>query len=106
VTLVDRRQRPLDFVDDEIEDALYYQMRDEGVTIRFGEEVESVTLTEDDKVRVKAKSGKQFTSEGLMFAAGRVGASRALNLEAVGLATDDRGRIKVNEHFQTENENI
>jgi len=101
VTVIDRRNRPLDFVDDEVEDALYYQMRDEGVTLRFGETVEGVTLTEDDKVRVTTESGKQFTSDSLMFAAGRVGASKALNLEAAGLETDGRGRIVVDEHFRT-----
>ncbi|MEZ5364497.1 MAG: Si-specific NAD(P)(+) transhydrogenase [Bryobacterales bacterium] len=106
VTVIDRRERPLDFVDDEIEDALYYQMRDEGVTLRFGEEVLSVSRPSDDKVHVETKSGKQFTSDALMFAAGRVGASSALNLEAIGLETDERGRIKVDEHYRTAVPNI
>jgi NAD(P) transhydrogenase len=106
VTLIDRRERPLDFVDDEIEDALYYQMRDEGVTLRFGEEVHSVTRPNDDKVHVETKSGKQFTSDALMFAAGRVGASGNLNLGAIGLEIDDRGRICVNQHYQTAVENV
>ena len=106
VTIIDRRERPLDFVDDEIEDALYYQMRDEGVTLRFGEEVETVTRPSDDKVHVLTKSGKQFTSDALMFAAGRVGASSKLNLEAVGLMTDDRGRIAVDEHYRTAVESV
>lgn len=106
VTLIDGRDRPLDFVDDEIEDALYYQMRDEEVTLRFGEHVESVVKTDDGHVKVTTQSGKQFTSDSLMFAAGRVGASGALNLAAVGLETDKRGRIAVNDHFQTAAENV
>jgi NAD(P) transhydrogenase len=106
VTIIDRRERPLDFVDDEIEDALYYQMRDEGVTLRFGEEVQTVTKPSDDKVHVLTKSGKQFTSDALMFAAGRVGASAKLNLEAIGLETDDRGRISVDEHYRTAVESV
>jgi NAD(P) transhydrogenase len=106
VTIIDRRERPLDFVDDEIEDALYYQMRDEGVTLRFGEEVQTVTKPSDDKVHVLTKSGKQFTSDALMFAAGRVGASAKLNLEAIGLETDDRGRIAVDEHYRTAVESV
>ncbi len=101
VTLIDRRNRPLDFVDDEIEDDFYYQMREDGITLRFGEEVDSVTKTNEDKVLVRTKSGKQFKSDSMMLAAGRVGASAALNLEAVGLAADDRGRLQVNGHFQT-----
>ena len=46
-------------------------MRDEGVTLRFGEEVHSVTRPGDGKVHVETKSGKRFTSDALMFAAGR-----------------------------------
>ncbi len=106
VTVIDRRQRPLDFVDDEIEDALYYQMRDEGITARFGEEVESVSRTDHDKVLVTTKSGKQFKSDSMMLAAGRVGAVAALNLDAISLPSDNRGRIIVNEHFQTCVDNV
>ena len=101
VTLVDGRHRPLEFVDDEIEDALYYHMRDEGIGLRFGETVSSVKMTDDDKVLVTTESGKQLSSEALMFAAGREGCSKSLNLEAVGIETDSRDRIGVNEHYQT-----
>ena len=45
VTLIDGRQRPLDFIDNEVEDNLYFHMRDEGITLRFGEKVSSVQLT-------------------------------------------------------------
>lgn len=106
VTLIDGRARPLDFVDDEIEDALYYQMRDEGVSVRFRETVSEVVRTDDGRVSVSTESGKKFTSDALMFAAGRVGACRELNLEAIGLETDKRGRIAVNSHFQTSVENV
>jgi len=106
VTLIDGRARPLDFVDDEIEDALYYQMRDEGLSVRFRETVSTVVHTDDGKVCVSTESGKKFTGDALMFAAGRVGASGKLNLEGVGLEADQRGRIQVDEHFRTAVENI
>ncbi len=106
VTLVDGRHRPLEFVDDEIEDALYYHMRDEGIGLRFGETVSSVKMTDDDKVLVTTESGKHLSSEALMFAAGREGCSKSLNLEAVGIETDARDRISVNSHYQTSVDNI
>ncbi len=99
VTLIDGRQRPLDFIDDEVEDNLYFHMRDEGITLRFGEKVSTVQRTEDDRVRIRMESGKELKSDSLMFAAGRVGASKDLNLEAIGLETDQRGRIKVVDEF-------
>lgn len=106
VTLLDRRPRPLDFVDDEVEDALYYQMRNEGVTLRYGEDVEAVSRTEDGQVEIKTKSGKTLKVESLMLAAGRVGAGEALNLGAIGIETDKRGRISVDEHFRTSVEGV
>jgi NAD(P) transhydrogenase len=105
VTIIDGRERPLDFIDDEIEDALYYHMRDEGVQLRFGETVSRVQRN-GDKVEVFLESGKQLTTESLMFAAGRVGASSDLNIEAVGIETDARGRIKVDEHLRTSVHNV
>jgi NAD(P) transhydrogenase len=105
VTLIDGRERPLDFMDDEIEDALYYHMRDEGVQLRFGETVSRVQRN-GDKVEVCMESGKQLTTDSLMFAAGRVGASSDLNIEAVGIETDARGRIKVDEHLRTSVEGV
>jgi NAD(P) transhydrogenase len=104
-TLIDGRERPLEFIDDEIEDALYYHMRDEGVLLRFSETVSKVQRN-GDKVEVLMESGKQLTTDSLMFAAGRVGASADLNLEAVGIETDAKGRIKVDENFRTSLKNV
>ena len=106
VTLIDGRQRPLEFVDDEIEDALYFYMRDQGITVRFGENVSRVQLTDEGKVRVGMESGKELTTDALMFAAGRMGASEDLNLQAIGLEPDDRGRLKVDEGYRTSVENV
>ena len=105
VTLIDGRQRPLDFIDDEVEDNLYFHMRDEGITLRFGEKVSSVQLT-DERVRICMESGKELKSDSLMFAAGREGASKDLNLETVGMETDQRGRIKVDEFYRTSVEDV
>ncbi|MEX2302542.1 MAG: FAD-dependent oxidoreductase, partial [Bryobacterales bacterium] len=105
VTLIDGRARPLDFIDDEIEDALYYHMRDEGVLLRFNETVSRVQRN-GEKVVVCMESGKELTTDSLMFAAGRIGASTDLNLEAIGIETDARGRIKVDEYYRTSVENI
>jgi len=101
VTVIDGRERPLDFIDDEIEDDLYYHMRDRGVVLRFGEKVSTVHSDADGKVRVHMESGKELKTDSLMFAAGRVGASTALMLESVGIQTDERGRVKVDEHYRT-----
>jgi NAD(P) transhydrogenase len=106
VTLVERRQQILDFVDSELAEALSYHMRRKGVTFRLGEEVESVTRNPHGKVCATLKSGKQVWSDGLLYAVGRQGNTECLNLSAAGLEADSRGRIHVNDRFQTKQANI
>lgn len=101
VTLIERRSRILDFVDDQIVEALSYHMRSRGVTFRLGEEVDHVSKTSDGKVCATLKSGKQVWSDGLLYAVGRQGNTGSLTLSACGIEADARGRIPVNEHFQT-----
>jgi len=105
VTLIDKRPRLLPFVDGEIADTLAYHLRENRVTLRLGEEVSRLDPIEDPsgpKVRISLASGKQIVSDVALHSIGRTGATQELNLEAAGLKADDRGRLKVNEHFQTE----
>jgi NAD(P) transhydrogenase len=103
VTLVERRDRPLEFLDREIVDELIHQMRNRNVTFRFGEAVEALAVAEGPprKAVVTLESGKRIVSDMVLFSVGRVAATDALNLSAAGLAGDARGRIKVDEHFRT-----
>jgi NAD(P) transhydrogenase len=105
VTLVDKRPRLLPFIDEEIIDALAYQMRENRVTLRLGEEVsglEKVSDGQGDRVKIQLDSGKQIVAEKALYSIGRTGATHLLNLEAAGIPADDRGRIKVNEFYQTQ----
>ncbi|MBI3159203.1 MAG: Si-specific NAD(P)(+) transhydrogenase [Chloroflexi bacterium] len=105
VILIDKRERLLPFVDHEIIDALSYQMRQQRMVLRLGEEVEHIEVAENDhgeQVRITLRSGKQVTADMALYSIGRTGATAALNLEAAGLKTDGRGRLGVNEHYQTE----
>lgn len=106
VTLVEQRKDILTFVDGEIVEALQYHMRNLGITLRLGEEVASVTTRSDEQVETKLRSGKKIVSEAVLVSAGRQGAVDGLNLELVGVNSDKYGRIKVNEHYQTEVPNI
>jgi len=101
VTLIDQRSRLLDFVDSEIAEALAYHMRDIGVMLTFDKEVVAIEKTSNGKVRTTFRSGKKLVSDALLYAVGRQGATQLLGLGALGIATDRRGRITVNERFQT-----
>jgi len=101
VTVVERRNRMLEFVDLEIIEALKYHLRDLSVTFRFGEEVASVERHERGAIATLV-SGKRIAADTVMYSAGRQGLADELGLDAAGLSGDNRGRIKVNEHFVTE----
>ncbi len=105
LNLVNTRQRVLEFLDDEICDALAYHMRDTGVRIRNNETLERVEPF-DDHVIVHLKSGKQLKSDVMLFANGRAGNTEDLGLENTGIEPNHRGQIDVNEHFQTSQSHI
>jgi NAD(P) transhydrogenase len=105
VTLIDQRPRLLPFVDAEIVEALAYQLRQNRLTLRLNEQVSTIEPVEDprgDRVKIHLASGKQIVAEKALYSIGRTGATQSLNLEAAGIATDQRGRLKVNENYQTE----
>jgi NAD(P) transhydrogenase len=103
VTLVERRDRPLEFLDREIVDELLHQMRSRNVTLRLGEAVKSIDLGEGAprKAILTLESGKRIVTDMVLFSAGRIAATTALNLPAAGLGADDRGRIRVDSQFRT-----
>lgn len=105
VTVVEKRPNMLEFCDQEIVDALQYQLRDLAVTFRFGESVKTVEKHPAGTLTILA-SGKRIPSDTVLYSAGRQGVTDALNVAAAGLSASDRGRVEVNEHFQTEVDHI
>ena len=101
VTLIDKRPRLLEFVDTEIIETLQRQMRDLGVTLYHDEEVVEITRNGTQAVQVSLQKHPPLHTTTLLYAIGRVGATSALHLESIGLQPDARGRLTVNEHFQT-----
>lgn len=100
VTVVERRERMLDFCDLEIVEALKYHLRDLAVTFRFGESVAAVERRPRGAITL-LESGKKIPAETVMYSAGRHGMTDGLGLDTAGLAADDRGRISVDEVYRT-----
>lgn len=105
VNLINSRSRLLDFLDDEISDAVSYQMRDDGIAIRHDESFESIEGL-DDGVVLQLQSGKQIKSEILLWAVGRTGNTSKLGIDKLDLQADSRGYLSVNECFQTDREHV
>jgi NAD(P) transhydrogenase len=106
VTLIDSRPQLLSFVDEEISAALIYHLRENDMLLRLGETVAGVTRLEDGHVKVLLKSGKHMVAEKALYSVGRIGATASLQLQAAGLTADARGRLAVNEFYQTAIEHI
>ncbi len=105
INLVNSRGELLDFLDDEISDALSYHMRERGVVIRHNENFETIEGV-DDGVILHLQSGKQIKADALLWAAGRTGNSDRLGLDTLGIEPDSRGYVKVDDCYQTKVENI
>jgi NAD(P) transhydrogenase len=105
VTVVEKRDSMLDFCDPEIVEALRFHLRDLAVTFRFGEEVTAVDVGAAGTVTTLA-SGKQIPAETVMYSAGRQGQTDHLDLANAGLEADSRGRIFVDDRFQTKVDHI
>ncbi len=109
VTIIDKRPRPLEFLDHEIVDELVHQMRKQDVTFRCGDGVANIEIVDDGTGRqglLELESGKHIVADFILFSVGRVGATDKLNLDAAGLKADDRGRLKVDDNLKTEVDHI
>jgi NAD(P) transhydrogenase len=105
VTIVDARDRILEFLDREVGDELVHQLRNQNVRFRLGEEVAGAEVVEERGRRcgvLRLASGKCIVSDVVLFSVGRVGATAGLGLEAIGIQTDKRGRVKVDASFRTD----
>jgi len=103
VTVIDKRERPLEFVDREIVEELVHQMRNREVTFRLGEAVDRLEIIDGPprQVVIHLESGKVIVSDLVLFSAGREGATSRLNITAAGLTVDERGLLTVDGQFRT-----
>ena len=101
VTVIEQRPTLLDFVDQEILEALTFHLRRQGVVFRLGEKVTGIEIDGQGLVHARMESGKRVHAEGLLYAVGRQTNSDLLNVAAAGISVDSRGRVPVNEHYQT-----
>ncbi|MFO0857678.1 MAG: Si-specific NAD(P)(+) transhydrogenase [Phycisphaerales bacterium] len=109
VTLIEGKNRLLDFVDAEIIEALQYHLRQAGVTLRLGEKVIKISKVEAPEnargagmfAEAMLESGKILRADCLLYCVGRQGCTDSLNLKAAGLEADNRGRIVVDKDYRT-----
>jgi NAD(P) transhydrogenase len=101
VSVVDARDRLLDFADQEMVDLLCHHMRGQNATFRLGDAVEEVGSDARGRISVRLRSQRVVRGDVLLYSVGRQTNADLLGLEAAGLAADPRGRLTVNAWYQT-----
>ncbi len=101
VAVLESQDFVLGFVDREIVDELIHHLRDCNIQLRMNDKISTISKFDDGKVVCKFGSGKSIAVDTVLFAAGRQGVTDDLGLDKVGIEVDRRGRIPVNEDYQT-----
>ena len=106
VNLIDGRDNLLGFMDHELTDELVHQFREQGMVVRLGEQVETISCQDNGSVLTILKSCKKIRSDLVLVAAGRSGSTQTLNLDAAGVKQTERHLIPVNESYQSNQPHI
>jgi NAD(P) transhydrogenase len=105
VTLVEARTPLLSFLDLEMSMRLKARMEGLGVQFRMPGTVESVDV-EEGRVTVGLQGGDSIAAAALLVASGRSANTAGMGLEEAGVKLGERGRVLVDEHYQTSVPNI
>ncbi len=105
VELINPSSTLLNFLDNEISDALSYHLRNVGVRSRHNEEYERIEYF-DDHIVTYLQSGKKIKSDIVLWANGRTGNTKGMGLEQLGLKVNSRGQLSVNDFYQTQIKHI
>jgi dihydrolipoamide dehydrogenase len=100
VTVLEALPRIMPGMDGEIAQLAQRTFEKQGLEFRLESWVEGATV-EGEACVVKCKGAEPIRCDRVLVAAGRVPCSQDIGLETVGIETDRRGFIAVNENFET-----
>lgn len=93
VTVIDEQANVFDVCGGLMGDTRLFEMQSLDIAFRLGDEVIGVETRGDNRAAVRLTSGKVFVADAVLVCVGRVGETDGLNLEAVGVGLDERGRV-------------
>ena len=103
VTIVHSRERLLAGEDADVAEEVLAILKQDGVEVQLSSKAERVVKS-GERIQLSVRAGKELHKvEGshLLIATGRTPNTDSLNLGAAGIATDERGFIKVNAKLET-----
>jgi NAD(P) transhydrogenase len=101
VTMVDKGDRPLGFLDAEIVERFLDAFAESGGRFVRNGRIESVAFDGISTVVTTLASGEQVRTEKVLCALGRVANYEGLGLEVAGVRVDARGLVPVDERYRT-----
>ncbi|MDO8357334.1 MAG: Si-specific NAD(P)(+) transhydrogenase [Nitrospirota bacterium] len=101
VTIIDRADRPLQFLDAELVKMFVQSFEQQGGRYCAGQAIKDVRWDGISQVVTTLQDGQVITSDKMLVAMGRQPNLEDLNLSATGLPLTERGTLSVNEHCQT-----
>jgi NAD(P) transhydrogenase len=101
VTIVDKGERPLSFMDQELVEHFLKELRQTGGDFLGGKSLERVSFDGLSSVETRIIGGEVLRSEKLFCALGRVAPVAALGLDAAGVKVSARGLVEVDKHLRT-----
>lgn len=105
VTLIDKRDRLLGFLDSKFADTLFELMSDGGIEMERGSAASDIK-TDGESVSITLDNGKVVKSDVLLVTAGRIGNTDKLGLDKIGLTTDSHQIIAVDSNYRTKIKNV
>jgi len=106
VTLMYRGELFLRGFDLGVREHLHEELNKRGMDIRFKTEIESIEKLADGTLELKLNDGSTFNADCVFYATGRRPMLDELGMETVNVALDDKGFIKVDEHYQSSEPSI
>lgn len=111
VTVVEYLDRILPGMDSEVARQFQRMLQKQNIEFKLSSKVAGIDKQADGSLKVRVEPAKGGETEVLDFdvalvAVGRKPFTEGLGLEAVGVALDERGRVRVNDHFQSSVEGI
>lgn len=100
VTVLEAMDRVLPGLDEEIGRLAHRTFEKQGLKFVTGAWMESATV-ENGECLVKIKGQEPLTAERVLLCTGRVPNTDSIGLETVGIETDARGTIQIDENFTT-----
>ena len=109
VTILEQSRRILPHYEPEVSRTLTKALREEGVNLVTGAQVERVSQQSKQEIEVVARVGdkeQSFKAQKLLVATGREPNTDNIGLDKAGIQLDEQGFVKVNDELQTNVPNI